>query len=137
MARGSNNRGATPRRIPRQEGPQRSEDSARLDDGCWEFRTEPNLLHELTCPSAAERVNELGCCRVREFADGISSQPVIEEVRDRNQLLGCRNDAGRLSQRSEELVDRIDGHELNACRRVDLFLCYSLKYVCHYVLGAA
>src|SRR6202008_3213453 len=116
---------------------QRAYDRSRLDDGCRQTGIQTQLFHEIDCPGALDRIDELSRSRIGEFANRIPGEPIIEEVRYRYPLLRNRQDGWRVALGSEELIERVDRHELDTCCPIDLVLRYLSKHLLHHSFGAA
>src|SRR5207302_9268286 len=87
-------------------------------------------------PLTFQRIYHLGCGSVREFADSISREPIIKEVRHCDQALCGEKDLGRISPGRDQLIEGVDGHELDAGDGVDLFLRNLAKDFLHDTAGA-
>ncbi len=75
-------------------------------------------------PVAHERVrgvHELRRGGVGVFGAEVAGEPVIEEVGDGDERVGGIEQARRLARGGEDLIERVDRHELDAGEGVDLF----------------
>ena len=98
-----------------------AEGCSGLEDLGQQARGQVEIFEEFGGPGALRGVHELGGCGVGVFGPEVPGEPEVEEVGDGYQRVG-RVEQTRGSARSgEDLVERVDRHELNAGDGIDLF----------------
>ena len=113
----------------RRAGPSSAATSARTGPrtvpGATTRRQDPGrdaeALEERARPVAGDRVQALARARDRVLGDGAAGQEVVEEVRPSSAGGRPGRSSGSPARTiDEQLVERVDGHELDARRGVDL-----------------
>ena len=95
------------------------------------------LTQQVESPVAGRRVKHLRRCRIRKFNDTASGKQPVEEVRDHQKSLGLFHQRTIRLVHGNELVQRIDFHELKAGLRKNLAPGNSLKGLFKYSLRSA
>jgi len=116
---------------------ERPDDRAWLYDRCRQMSGQFQALHQGGGPHALHRIHHLSGSCDGEFADCISRQPVVKQIWDREQMFGGGKNFGGFPLCRDELIQRVDGHELNAGRVVDLFLPNFGEDLLHDTFGPA
>ena len=101
-------------------GRQRSEDRARLDDLGQEPGGDAQPFQQRARPVTGERVEHLAGACVRVLGDRAPAQEVGEEVAHHEQPVRRAELRVAGACHREQLVQRVDGHELDARGAVDL-----------------
>ena len=91
-----------------------------LDNRRGEARRQSQALHQIRRPGPRARVHQLRRRRVGVLAAHLAGEPVVEEIGDHDEALGRSTSDGVCRVRGEELIDRVDRHELHAGGGVDL-----------------
>src|ERR1700688_1446073 len=113
-----------------------TEESARLDDVQPEVGGQADSLDQIFRPSSSARIDEVRGGGVRIFANGVSCEPEVEEVGNGEKLLRGFQEGRRILRGGEQLVDRVDGHELYSGGHGDFYAGNFSADLFHAVRGA-
>ena len=112
-----------------------ADDRARLDEARQQPGRNPQIRQQAGGPRPRLRIHELRRRRHGVFGGELPRHPVVQEVGDRAEPGGGVDELRRGAARGVELIQRVEGQELDAGDRVDLLPRHDLPDGFHDPVG--